>query len=226
LPILRSPFSPGNNNTGNCLNSLFLPHISSPTAQVLRIPPAHTMMRHRFWKPVYRQLTRVKQGAALAAASTRSPLQRRLAVSTAASTASSKTFSSEEDTVSSRLLAAAALAGAATLSALQHEKKTDCCGIVGVVGSKDHVDAREFLLDGLTILKNRGYDSAGIATVAAEGGEMSITKFASDGDKADSIELVGRHSHSLGHTLGIAHTRWYVVYWGADDNARICLIAL
>lgn len=147
-------------------------------------------------------------------------VQRRLAVSTLASTASalsssSSSFSSEEGR--GRLLAAAALAGAATLSAWQHQhnqdmKTTDCCGIVGVVGSKDHADAREFLLDGLTILKNRGYDSAGVATVPADGGEMSITKFASDGDKADSIDLVGRHSHSLGHTLGIAHTRWYVLY--------------
>jgi glucosamine--fructose-6-phosphate aminotransferase (isomerizing) len=107
--------------------------------------------------------------------------------------------------------AAAALAAAASLSAFQHDK-TDCCGIIGVVGTKEHADAREFLLDGLTILKNRGYDSAGIATVPYGGGEMHITKFASDGDKADSIELVGRHSHSLGHTAGIAHTRWYV-FW-------------
>ena len=171
------------------------------------------MMRQRFWKPVYQQLT-AKSTAFTSGSSKSAPrtwqLQRRLAVSTMAAASSKATFTSEESEFSSRLLAAAALAGAATLSALQHNNTTDCCGIVGVVGSKDHADAREFLLDGLTILKNRGYDSAGIATVAADGGEMNITKFASDGDKADSIDLVGRHSHSLGHTLGIAHTRWYV----------------
>jgi hypothetical protein len=31
---------------------------------------------------------------------------------------------------------------------------------------------RDFLVDGLTIMKNRGYDSAGLATMAAEGGPM------------------------------------------------------
>ena len=36
------------------------------------------------------------------------------------------------------------------------------CGIVGVVGGDDAVG---FLLEGLTILRNRGYDSAGVASV-------------------------------------------------------------
>lgn len=108
----------------------------------------------------------------------------------------------------SRLLAAVGLLAAGAAAGNYNASKTDCCGIVGVVGTADHPDAREFLLDGLTILKNRGYDSAGIATVPFHGGEMHITKFASDGDKADSIELVKHHSHPMGHTLGIAHTRW------------------
>jgi glucosamine--fructose-6-phosphate aminotransferase (isomerizing) len=69
------------------------------------------------------------------------------------------------------------------------------------------------LLEGLTILKNRGYDSAGIATIPITGGDLQVTKFASDGDKADSIELVADHSQHHGHTLGIAHTRWCVVLY-------------
>lgn len=61
---------------------------------------------------------------------------------------------------------------------------------------------------GLSILRNRGYDSAGLATVDFDH-ELVVSKFASRGDAADSMELlntnIGNHSH---HTAGIAHTRW------------------
>jgi glucosamine--fructose-6-phosphate aminotransferase (isomerizing) len=60
------------------------------------------------------------------------------------------------------LLATAAAAMGASIAFAKNEERADCCGIAGVVGGSG--DAREFLLEGLTILKNRGYDSAGIAT--------------------------------------------------------------
>ena len=140
--------------------------------------------------------------AAAAALATTHPFDARQQGSAATTAAASAAMS--------RLMAAVGLLGGAVALNYSNNssKKTDCCGIVGVVGTAEHTDAREFLLDGLTILKNRGYDSAGIATVPHNGGEMHVTKFASDGDKADSIELVKKHSHPLGHTLGIAHTRW------------------
>ena len=59
-------------------------------------------------------------------------------------------------------LLAAAGALAAT-GAINEKNNAKCCGIAGVVGAKG--DAREYLIEGLTILKNRGYDSAGIATM-------------------------------------------------------------
>ena len=66
-----------------------------------------------------------------------------------------------------------AAAGASVLAGLvwNETNKTDCCGIAGVVGTPNH-DAREFLLEGLTVLKNRGYDSAGLATMPSKGGSM------------------------------------------------------
>lgn len=58
---------------------------------------------------------------------------------------------------------------------------------VGVVGDEN---ASEFLLDGLFILRNRGYDSAGIATIPEGGSDLTITKYASRASTADSIDLL------------------------------------
>eukprot|EP00661_Eupelagonemidae_sp_cell13_P001984 gene1983-3478_t len=78
---------------------------------------------------------------------------------------------------------AAARATAATLGINYLQKKAENCGIVGVVGDAD--DARDVLLDGLSILQNRGYDSAGMATLKRGTNELAVTKYASKGSTAD-----------------------------------------
>ncbi|MCL1632127.1 glutamine--fructose-6-phosphate transaminase (isomerizing) [Sporolactobacillus sp. CPB3-1] len=72
------------------------------------------------------------------------------------------------------------------------------CGIVGYIGNED---ARDILLKGLTNLEYRGYDSAGIALLNADG----IHVFKEKGRIAVLKKTVDPAVHA---TLGIGHTRW------------------
>lgn len=74
------------------------------------------------------------------------------------------------------------------------------CGIVGYVGSGNAV---EFLLEGLRRLEYRGYDSAGIGTIAADG---SIGVVKTPG-RIDVLAQALAHA-PLSGTIGIGHTRW------------------
>jgi len=88
------------------------------------------------------------------------------------------------------------------------DKKADCTAIAAVVGKKDF-NARGFLLDGLEKIKTRGYDGAGMATMAPTGGNMTVVKKSSPDDKLDPIQMVRDSSRPMfGHSIGVAHTRW------------------
>ena len=74
------------------------------------------------------------------------------------------------------------------------------CGIVGYVGTKV---AKPILLEGLSRLEYRGYDSAGLA-LAGEGRDILIRRAVGpvqalvEASKGDGVQ----------ETQGIAHTRW------------------
>ncbi|CAN5782133.1 glutamine--fructose-6-phosphate transaminase (isomerizing) [soil metagenome] len=86
------------------------------------------------------------------------------------------------------------------------------CGIVGYVGSRD---AAPLLLDGLARLEYRGYDSAGIALITAEG-ELFVEKRAGKVAELRSA-LDGRTPHA---GVGLGHTRWATHGRPTDLNAH------
>ena len=74
------------------------------------------------------------------------------------------------------------------------------CGIVGYVGQKDCADV---LIDSLSKLEYRGYDSAGIAVF--DNGEIKVAK--EKGRLKDLVEKMKKEGKPSGH-VGIGHTRW------------------
>jgi glutamine---fructose-6-phosphate transaminase (isomerizing) len=92
------------------------------------------------------------------------------------------------------------------------------CGIIGFVGNEDCVN---YLLDGLSILENRGYDSAGVATLGSEG-LMVVSKYASkSASSADAISRLREEAvRHIGHGTGIGHTRWATHGAKTDANAH------
>lgn len=85
------------------------------------------------------------------------------------------------------------------------------CGIVGYIGDKT---AADFLLEGLSRLEYRGYDSSGIAVY--DGREICVKK--SVGRLLDLKKKLG-NTPPLG-TIGIGHTRWATHGRPSDLNAH------
>ena len=76
------------------------------------------------------------------------------------------------------------------------------CGIVGYVGEEQ---AAPILLNGLSKLEYRGYDSAGIAVRNDDTGKIEIVK--AKGRLKILVEKTDAGSAVPG-TCGIGHTRW------------------
>ncbi len=84
------------------------------------------------------------------------------------------------------------------------------CGIVGVTGSDP---ALPFLLDGLSRLEYRGYDSSGVALVDED--RVWVRRRA--GKLAELTGAVGDAPHA---TVGIGHTRWATHGGPTERNAH------
>ncbi len=85
------------------------------------------------------------------------------------------------------------------------------CGIVGYIGGQS---ATPVILEGLKKLEYRGYDSAGIATLAS--GESSIRR--SEGKLVNLENLL--HDQPLTGVIGIGHTRWATHGRPSEINAH------
>ena len=87
------------------------------------------------------------------------------------------------------------------------------CGIIGFAGNTEAVP---ILLDGLERLEYRGYDSAGVAVVSAEG-KLQVKK--SKGRLAVLREVLDAQS-PLSGKIGVGHTRWATHGEPSDVNAH------
>jgi len=91
------------------------------------------------------------------------------------------------------------------------------CGIIGYLGGDKFIT---YVLSGLKLLQNRGYDSVGISCV--QNGQLFTEKFAS-GQVCDSLDKLDSKlmaSNNDWANCGIGHTRWATHGGKTDINAH------
>ena len=85
------------------------------------------------------------------------------------------------------------------------------CGIVGYVGKRQ---ATPFLIEGLTKLEYRGYDSSGIAVLKED--KIRVEKCVG---RLAELKRIIEGNEPAGH-IGIGHTRWATHGRPSDSNAH------
>ena len=86
------------------------------------------------------------------------------------------------------------------------------CGIVGYIGFNE---ASDFLLDGMSKLEYRGYDSAGIAVLGPQGAIKVQKKVG----RLANLAAIVKEDPNPGH-MGIGHTRWATHGRPSDMNSH------
>ncbi|EQE83586.1 glutamine-fructose-6-phosphate transaminase [Clostridioides difficile CD68] len=87
------------------------------------------------------------------------------------------------------------------------------CGIVGYLGSRE---AAEVIVEGLSKLEYRGYDSAGVAVNSSNEKELNIRKFKG----RLSVLAEDLEKNPIDGNLGIGHTRWATHGEPSDVNSH------
>ncbi len=88
------------------------------------------------------------------------------------------------------------------------------CGIVGYIGREQ---AAPILLEGLSRLEYRGYDSAGVAVFDAQAGALAVRK------AKGRLQVLSDQLHGgadLDSTVGVGHTRWATHGAPSDINSH------
>ncbi len=90
------------------------------------------------------------------------------------------------------------------------------CGIIAYLGNKD---CKEYILNGLKTLQNRGYDSVGISRIISK--NIIINKYAST-DNNNSLQILENEikNDEIYSSIGIGHTRWATHGAKTDTNAH------